>query len=126
MQRLLLDTHTLLWAIQDDPRLDAEARRAIADRSNEVYVSSATVWEISIKRAQGRLEAPDNLATLIFQTEFTELPINHIHGELAGELPMHHRDPFDRMLVAQAKVEDLVLVTRDPHIMSYDVQTLLA
>ena len=126
MQRLLLDTHTLLWAIQDDPRLDTEARLAIADRSNEVYVSSASIWEISIKRAQGRLEAPDNLVATIAQTEFTELPISHIHGKLAGELPLHHRDPFDRMLVAQAKVEGLVLVTRDPHIMQYDVQTLMA
>ena len=126
MQRLLLDTHTLLWAIQDDPRLDAEARRVIADRSNEVYVSSASVWEISIKRAQGRLEAPDNLAAATAQTEFVELPISNLHAELAGSLPLHHRDPFDRMLVAQAKVEDLVLVTRDPHIMSYDVQTLMA
>lgn len=126
MQRLLLDTHTLLWAIQDDPRLDAEARLAIADRSNEVYVSSASVWEISIKRSQGRLEAPDNLVATIAQTEFTELSINHIHAKLAGELPLHHRDPFDRMLVAQAQVEDLVLVTRDPHIMNYDVPTLLA
>ena len=126
MQRLLLDTHTLLWAIQDDPQLDADARRAIADRSNEVYVSSASVWEISIKRAQGRLESPDNLVETIARAEFTELPVSHIHGELAGELPLHHRDPFDRMLVAQAQAEDLVLVTRDPHIMSYDVQTMLA
>ena len=126
MQRLLLDTHTLLWAIQDDPQLNAEARLAISDRSNEVYVSSASVWEISIKRAQGRLEAPDNLAATIAQTEFAELVVNHIHAELAGNLPLHHRDPFDRMLVAQAQTEDLILVTRDPHIMRYDVQTMLA
>ncbi len=126
MQRLLLDTHTLLWAIQDDPQLDADARRAIADRRNEVYVSSASVWEISIKRAQGRLEAPGNLLETIVQSEFTELPVSHIHGELAGDLTLHHRDPFDRMLVAQAQVEDLVLVTHDPYIMRYDVQTMLA
>jgi PIN domain nuclease of toxin-antitoxin system len=124
--RLLLDTHTLLWAIQDDPQLDAEARRAITDPSNEVYVSSASVWEISIKRAQGRLETPDNLAAMIAQAEFAELAVSHVHGELAGALPLHHRDPFDRMLVAQAQAEDLVLVTRDPHITSYDVQTMLA
>ena len=124
MERLLLDSHTLLWALQDDPQLDQRARSTIADRANDVFVSAATVWEVAIKRALGRLEAPEDLMDALEQTEFIELPITGFHAELAAALPPHHRDPFDRMLVAQAQAEGLTIVTRDRHIVSYGVRTI--
>ncbi len=126
MQRLLLDTHTLLWAIQDDPSLNANARSAIVDPLNDVFVSAASVWEIAIKRSLGRLEAPDNLGEEVISAGFIELPVTILHGELAARLPLYHGDPFDRMLVAQAQAEGLVLVTRDSVLRRYGVRTLTA
>ncbi len=123
---MLLDSHALLWALQDDPRLDVDARGAIADLANDVFVSSATVWEIAIKRALGRLEAPPDLGGVIAETVFIELPVTHFHGEQAGNLPLIHHDPFGRMLVAQAQAEGLVIVTRDPQISRYSVRTIRA
>ena len=96
MQRLLLDTHTLLWAIEDNPSLNAIARSAIVDPNNDVFVSAASVWEISIKRSLGRLEAPANLGEEVRKAGFIELPVTIRHGELAARLPPHHGDPFDR------------------------------
>ena len=126
MQRLLLDTHTLLWAIEDNPSLNAIARSAIVDPNNDVFVSAASVWEISIKRSLGRLEAPANLSEEVSRAGFIELPVTFWHGELAAQLPLHHGDPFDRMLVAQAQAEGLVLVTRDRVLRQYSVHTLMA
>ena len=126
MQRLLLDTHTLLWAIEDNPGLNADARSAIVDPLNDVFVSAASVWEIAIKRSLGRLEAPDNLGEEVRKAGFIELPVTIRHGELAARLPPHHGDPFDRMLVAQAQAEGLVLVTRDRVLGQYAVPTLTA
>ena len=126
MQRLLLDTHTLLWAIEDNPGLNADARSAIVDPLNDVFVSAASVWEIAIKRSLGRLEAPDNLGEEVSKAGFIELAVTIRHGELAARLPPHHGDPFDRMLVAQAQAEGLVLVTRDRVLAQYAVNTLTA
>lgn len=126
MQRLLLDTHVFLWWLADAPDLAEAARRAIGDERNAVYVSAATGWEIAIKRAAGKLRAPENLDALVEEGGFTHLPITFFHGEQAGALPMHHRDPFDRMLVAQAQAEGLVIVTRDKHIPMYGIRTLAA
>ena len=126
MQRLLLDTHTLLWAIEDNPGLNADARSAIVDPLNDVFVSAASVWEIAIKRSLGRLEAPDNLGEEVRKAGFIELPVTIRHGELAARLPPHHGDPFDRMLVAQAPAEGLVLVTRDRVLGQSAVPTLTA
>lgn len=126
MQRLLLDTHVFLWWLADAPDLAEAARRAIGDERNAVYVSAATGWEIAIKRAAGKLRAPENLDALVEEGGFTHLPITFFHGEQAGALPMHHRDPFDRMLVAQAQAEGLVIVTRDKHIPLYGIRTLAA
>ena len=126
MQRLLLDTHVFLWWLADAPDLAEAARRAIGDERNAVYVSAATGWEIAIKRAAGKLRAPENLDALVEEGGFTHLPMTFFHGEQAGALPMHHRDPFDRMLVAQAQAEGLVIVTRDKHIPMYGIRTLAA
>ncbi len=121
MSRLLLDTHTFLWCLSDVERLAEDTRATIADPHNDVFVSAITGWEIAVKRAKGRLVAPDNLSALVEERGFTHLPLTFHHAEQAGRLPMHHRDPFDRFLIAQARIEGLLLVTRDGHIRQYDV-----
>ena len=126
MRRLLVDTSVLLWALSGSPRLGDDVREALADASNDVFVSAASIWEIAIKRASGRLRAPSHLADSIEAAGFTELPVDSFHAELAGNLPKHHGDPFDRMLVAQAQVEGLTLVTADANIPRYAVRTLAA
>lgn len=123
---LLLDTHALIWALENHPALSGNAKDKIIDGHNMVFVSSASVWEISIKKAMGKLIAPDNLTEEIKLHRFTQLNINFDHAKLAGELPDIHKDPFDRMLIAQAKIEKLTLVTRDSQIAKYDVTLLKA
>lgn len=123
--RLLLDTHVVLWWLADD-RLDDDAKRAIADERNEVFVSAATAWEIAIKAALGKLEAPDDLSLQLGANAFASLDIGIEHALAAGRLPRHHDDPFDRMLVAQASLEQLILVTRDARLAAYGVRTFAA
>ena len=124
MPRLLLDTHVLLWALEDSRALSVDARRSIADTRNEVFVSAVSIWEMEIKRSLGKLRAPDNLADTVQEAGFAALPITLAHAEQAGMLPPHHRDPFDRMLVAQALAEGLVVVTDDALIPKYGVRTM--
>lgn len=124
MNALLLDTHVVLWALSDVESLSDAARDALADASVPAYVSAASIWEISIKRATGKLKAPDDLLQQIASTNFTELQVSQEHASLAGALPLHHRDPFDRMLVAQAQCEGLTVVTRDERIRAYGVPVL--
>ncbi len=123
--RLLLDTQVLLWWLADDPSLSAAARGAIASEP-EVFVSAASAWEIAIKRALGKLDAPDDLAATVAASGFKQLPITFDHAATAGTLPRHHEDPFDRMLVAQARCESLTLVTADKRISRYPVSVLQA
>lgn len=123
---LLLDTHALLWWLADDPELSRDARAAIADPGNAVYVSAATAWEISIKRALGKLRAPDDLMAAISASGFQELAITIVHAEAAGRLPDHHSDPFGRMLVAQVMSEGLTLVTRDGRMADYRIPIIEA
>lgn len=124
--RLLLDTHALLWALDDPAALSAEARSAIEDGANEVFVSAASVWEIAIKRALGKLEMPDGLLEAMRAAALQPLPITVDHAWVAGMLPRHHNDPFDRMLVAQAAAEGLTVVTRDQTFVRYQVPALPA
>lgn len=123
---LLLDTHALIWALENNPGLSKAARNAIVDGSNRVFVSAASAWEISIKKAMGKLQAPDNLLEEVELHRFTPLSMDFQHARLAGMLPDFHKDPFDRMLVAQAQLERLTLVTRDQSVMQYDVKVLEA
>lgn len=123
--RLLLDTNAFLWWVGDDARLGPAARALIADPDNEVYVSSATAWEISIKHAKGKLPYVD-VPAVVETSEFEPLAIEIEHGVTAGELPPYHRDPFDRVLIAQARHESLVVVTEDAAFGHYDVDTLPA
>lgn len=119
---LLLDTHVLLWWAGDDPRLGTATRAAIASDAL-VAVSAVSAWEIAIKQALGRLTAPP-LRELLAAEGFRELPLTVDHALEAGGLPDVHRDPFDRALVAQARVEGLVLVSADPKLSGYDVSLL--
>ncbi len=123
---LLLDTHALLWWLDDNPTLSREARASIGDPQHNVYVSAASAWEISIKKALGKLEAPGDLDAALSANAFQALPITVPHATAAGQLPNHHSDPVDRMLVAQANLEGLVLITRDESIAKYDVAVLKA
>lgn len=122
--KLLLDTQAFLWWLNDDRQLGINARQAIAEVDNLVYVSAATAWEIAVKRANGKLDAPGDIAQWIEQNGFSDSPIEVEHAIVSTELPKHHNDPFDRLLVAQAQIEDLTLVTSDTEIPKYDVAVL--
>jgi PIN domain nuclease of toxin-antitoxin system len=115
--RLLLDTHTLLWWAGGAPRLSRRARAAVADRSNAIFVSAASAWEITTKHHLGKLDGvgplADGLPAFLTDQGFEELPIGIVHAQRAGALPGLHRDPFDRMLIAQALLEGLVLVSNE-------------
>lgn len=123
---LLLDAHTVLWWLADDPTLATAARSAMADPANEVLVSAATVWEIAIKRALGKLDAPDGLTDALGGAGFDVLPITGADAEQAGALPRHHRDPFDRMLVAQGRRVGGIIVSRDAVFAEYGADVLPA
>ena len=122
---LLLDTRVFLWAVDDSPNLSPLAREAIVDGHNVVFVSAATAWEISIKRAIGKIKNPesDYLEELRLH-RFTPLSITTEHALAVENLPPHHKDSFDRMLIAQAQKEKLTLITRDPRIKAYDVRMI--
>lgn len=126
MKRLLLDTHALLWWLDDARQLGPRARRVIGDTRNEVYVSAVSGWEIAIKRERGKLDAPEDLGSLIEDEGFSPLPVTFFHGEQAGALPRHHADPFDRMLIAQARTEGLAIVTEDARMPQYGVAIVRA
>lgn len=123
---LLLDTHVLLWWLDDNPTLSDEARAAIRDGRNLVFISAAAIWEIRIKQALGKLEIPTNFGQVLDEQSFHELPITIAHANAVAELPGYHRDPFDRMLIAQTKVEGFSLVTRDMELKKYNVQLICA
>lgn len=120
--RLLLDTYIALWALTDDPRLSPRARALINDPANQVIVSAATVWEIAIKHALGRDDMPisgDEALDWFRRAGYDLLPISPAHAAAIEHLPEHHRDPFDRLLVAQAITEPLRLLSRDPLVIRY-------
>lgn len=120
---LLLDTHAFLWWLGGD-RMEPDAVAGITDPANLVAVSAASVWEIAVKRADGKLRFEGSVVEHVERGGFEALPISLAHAERAGELPPNHRDPFDRMLIAQAQAEGLRLVTRDPAFEAYDVKLL--
>jgi PIN domain nuclease of toxin-antitoxin system len=124
LSALLLDTHTLLWSVGDEQRLSPAAHEILSDGVVPAYVSAASIWEIAIKRAAGKLKVPDNLMDKVAEARFIELRVTFGHALLAGALPPHHADPFDRMIVAQAQSEGLRIVTCDGRISAYDVPVL--
>ncbi len=120
--RLLLDTHTFIWWLGADETLAIPSKEAIANSSTLVHVSAATIWEIAIKAKLGRLDISGlDMASEIIASGFVELPMTARHAQIAGWLPRHHDDPFDRMLIAQAQAEALTLVSRDAAFQAYDV-----
>lgn len=124
MQRCLLDTHTLLWWLIDSPLLGKSSRLTMSDPRNQIFVSAASTWEIAIKISLGKLEAPDDMDSVVEDEGFSKLPISLYHGQLAGQLPPIHRDPFDRMLIAQAQSEGLILISADEVIPQYKVRII--
>jgi len=123
--KLLLDTHVLLWWLEGSVRLSRQARQTIAG-SEEVWVSAASAWELGIKSALGKLRTPDDLEFQVKASRFRELPVTLAHAVAAGKLPRHHNDPFDRMLVAQAALESLTLLTVDRQLQAYGIRVILA
>ncbi|GIG86015.1 type II toxin-antitoxin system VapC family toxin [Plantactinospora endophytica] len=120
---LLLDTHVALWAITGDTTLGEEFLDRLR-HDPDIFLSPVSLWEITIKQAAGKLAGPADLAERVRDMGFRELAVTHTHAIAAGRLPSHHRDPFDRMLVAQASVEGLTLASRDASIALYDVDLL--
>lgn len=120
--RLRLDTHTVIWFIQADPQLTAAARAAIVDEQNTILLSAVVPWEVSIKRTLGKIALRhDDYVERILGAGGIELPVTIAHTLHVERLPMHHTDPFDRLLIAQARVEQATIVTHDPKIHEYDV-----
>lgn len=126
--RYLLDTHTLLWFGEDDPRLSSSARAALSDEAAEIFASAANAWEIATKHRLGKLPGAAALAAdftgIVDRLGFAQLPISVPHGQLAGALPGPHKDPFDRMLAAQALIESLQLVSNDKAFDAFGVRRL--
>ncbi len=121
---LLLDTHVFLWWCDQNSRLGKEASDEIANPDNTIHVSLATAWEIAIKEALGRLKMPGLVEDAVEKNGFSPLGISFAHARAAGALPLHHRDPFERMLIAQARVDQLVFVTHDASIQPYEIDVL--
>jgi PIN domain nuclease of toxin-antitoxin system len=122
--RLLLDTHTALWFLEGDRRLSATARSLIEDQATERWISAAAVWEVAIKRSTGKLDAPADFHDRMSRQGVRGLPVIDAHAAAVGELPMYHRDPFDRLMVAQAIAEGMAILSADKILHSYDVQVL--
>lgn len=121
MTGYLLDTHVLLWWLAEPERLSAEARRIITDGANALYFSAAGAWEMAIKRTLGRLEYPGSLQEVLAENRIEPLPVTVAHALAVSDLPLHHRDPFDRIQIAQSRLEALAIITRDPEFTAYGV-----
>jgi PIN domain nuclease of toxin-antitoxin system len=121
---LLLDTHTALWFLSSEERLGPGAKRHLADDTNRVLLSAVVVWEIAIKRSSGKLVVPDEYLPLLLDGGVQPLAISIDHAAAVEQLPWHHRDPFDRMLVAQAGVENAAIVSADERLRSYGVDVI--
>ena len=122
--KLLLDTHAALWWLSDDERFGEAAARGLDDAANQVMLSAVVVWEVAIKRSLGKLDAPADFAPTLLEAGAVPLAVALDHAAAVGELPWHHRDPFDRLLVAQAAAEAAVVVSRDDAFRPYGVPVL--
>lgn len=122
--KFLLDTHALIWWLANDATLSQAARTVIANPDNLIFVSAASAWEIAIKKQIGKLNIPDDLETQIEQNDFQPLPIIISHAAYIEKLPLHHKDPFDRIIIAQAICEKMKIVTRDKQFDAYPVDVI--
>jgi PIN domain nuclease of toxin-antitoxin system len=123
--KILVDTHILLWWLQDDPKLSTRGKRELGDGENELYISCVSLWEMSIKRALGKLHVPDILMQVVANNNIGIIPVDVEHVASFANVPPLHSDPFDRMLVAQAITEGLTIMTHDKQITNYSVPCLL-
>lgn len=123
--KLLIDTHILLWWLVGDDKLSSHARDVITAPQNTLFVSAASVWELRIKEAIGKIVLPNNFADALADEPFDPLPMTIVHAHAVASLPLHHRDPFDRMLIAQARVEGLKVMTHDAAFKQYEVDHLI-
>lgn len=121
----LLDTHIILWWLADDSLLSANSRKIISDPEHTIFISAATAWEIAIKKAIGKLVAPDDFKEALDRNGFQSLSITLHHAENAGALPRHHDDPFDRMLISQSQLERFALVSNDKKFKKYELDLVL-
>ena len=119
--KVLLDTHVLLWWLADDAALSLRGRALLESTGNVLFVSAVSIWELRIKQALGKIELPSDFAEVLEAQGFEALPVTIAHAHALSGLPMHHRDPFDRMLVAQASSDGLTLATHDEHLTRYSV-----
>lgn len=134
MKKILIDTHVFLWWIDNQKHMfiGQSAREILTDPRNDIFVSAASTWEIAIKKSMGALSAPDNIESIVEDKGFSALPISMFHGEQAGSLPValhpdtgkEHKDPFDRMLIAQAQSEGLYLMSKDSAFSAYAVRVI--
>lgn len=124
--RLLVDSHVIVGWLEDPSQLKPRLRSLLHDPENAVYFSSASVWELCLKKAKGKLKLSDDFVDILIDDGFEELPVTSRHGIRASELPPIHQDPFDRMLIAQSLEEGLMLATHDRFILRYEVPTILA
>ncbi|MGL4880515.1 MAG: type II toxin-antitoxin system VapC family toxin [Waterburya sp.] len=122
--QFLLDTHALIWWLSKNPTLSSQAHQAIANPDNLVFVSAASAWEIAIKKSLGKLETPNDLVEQIEKKRFKSLAISIEQALMVEQLPLHHQDPFDRILIAQARYLNLTIITRDNKFNSYDVNLI--
>ena len=122
--RVLIDTHVFLWWDRQLRRLSHPLQTAIADEANDIFVSAASVWELAIKRASGKIRFDQPIVETVSELGFEILPVNGLHAEHAGALPGHHNDPFDRLIVAQASLEGMILGTQDQQMRPYGVAML--
>ena len=126
MSRYLLDTHTFLYCLFSMDKLSPGCKVIITDPENDIFVSSVNLWEISIKKSIGKLQAPEDMVSIVEEKGFLGLPISLEDGQSILDLPLLHKDPFDRMLIAQAKNNKLTIITNDKVIPTYDVKTMSA
>lgn len=119
--RYLLDTHVLLWWLADPKQIETKARHIIADKSNQIFISSVSTWELAIKKDLGKLSIPMNLLAVIKSENIQILPLSAEESLSVIDLPKIHPDPFDRMLIAQAKFNDLIVITKDRQILEYPI-----
>jgi PIN domain nuclease of toxin-antitoxin system len=121
---VLLDTHALIWSLEDSPQLSATARAIVEDAGNVILASAASAWEITIKRAIGKLAAPDDVEMVVDAVGFTKRSITFADAQRLATLPLHHRDPFDRILIAQASIDGVPIVSKDPIFTHYSVPVI--
>ncbi|MCW3019240.1 MAG: PilT protein domain protein [Solirubrobacterales bacterium] len=120
--RLLIDTRPALWLLGEDKRLSSSAEQMLTGASNEVLLSAAVVWEVAIKQSLGKLDAPDGFSATLIDAGAMPLPVTIDHARTVGSLPWHHRDPFDRLMIAQAILENATIVSGDDRLRAYDVR----